>query len=555
MMSRAIRAWRAFPEDQRRGICPDASMTKTPATAPSAPSSSAAGGRTSRLDVPVLDARAGRAGGTVGALPRDGSTRRSSSSLVMLAGLAAIAASRSACGFLVTRVVEHAWGIGAADERFNVWLAAHRTPPAQTPRWSARSSPEGSCCRSSPASIALVLRRAAAVADRGVRRRSRWPSSPRPTGSRRSSSTRIGPASSVSRTCRSTPATRPGTRRRRSRSTAASSCCSRRGSRTAPSGRSPGRSPSRWWRSSRWSRMYRGMHHPLDVAGGVVVGVAALIVVVFACRTAGAAAEAGRARAAGARHEGRGHRALRQDARRRAARAPSRARGRGRRRPVLVRGAEEPQGAGAGSSGRWTRAPSSSSPGAATGWSSAASTSSPAPDASLAIIPAGTANLFATNLGIPKDIEQAVAVGLRGERRQLDVGRFNGERFAVMAGAGFDAAMIRDAGDGGLKERLGRVAYVWTGSENLRVEAVPRRDQGRRRRLVQGQGELHPARQRRQALRRRRGVRGCAPRRREARARCRDGRGAARVGPHARANSGRDGEQLSVRPDDEGHAR
>jgi diacylglycerol kinase (ATP) len=85
---------------------------------------------------------------------------------------------------------------------------------------------------------------------------------------------------------------------------------------------------------------------------------------------------------------------------------------------------------------------------------------------SLAIIPAGTANLFAANLGIPKDIEAAVAVGLRGERRELDVGRFNGERFAVMAGAGFDAAMIRDAG--GLKDRFGRIAYVWTGSGNLR---------------------------------------------------------------------------------------
>ena len=85
----------------------------------------------------------------------------------------------------------------------------------------------------------------------------------------------------------------------------------------------------------------------------------------------------------------------------------------------------------------------------------------------LAIIPAGTANLFATSLGIPKDIEEAVAIGLRGDHRKLDVGRFNGERFGVMAGAGFDAAMIRDA-DGGLKDRFGRVAYVWTGSENLR---------------------------------------------------------------------------------------
>jgi diacylglycerol kinase (ATP) len=88
--------------------------------------------------------------------------------------------------------------------------------------------------------------------------------------------------------------------------------------------------------------------------------------------------------------------------------------------------------------------------------------------ARLAIIPAGTANLFASNLGIPQDIEEAVAVGLRGERHEFDVGKFNGERFAVMAGAGFDAAMIRDSGDGGLKERIGRAAYVWSGSENLR---------------------------------------------------------------------------------------
>jgi diacylglycerol kinase family enzyme len=62
-----------------------------------------------------------------------------------------------------------------------------------------------------------------------------------------------------------------------------------------------------------------------------------------------------------------------------------------------------------------------------------------------------------------------VAIGLGGERRALDVGRFNGERFAVMAGAGFDAAMI-DQADGTLKDRLGRIAYVWTGSKNLRAK-------------------------------------------------------------------------------------
>lgn len=56
------------------------------------------------------------------------------------------------------------------------------------------------------------------------------------------------------------------------------------------------------------SRMYRGMHHPLDVAGGVVVGLGAIAVLVFACRAAGAAAEARAARSATATAGGDGHR-------------------------------------------------------------------------------------------------------------------------------------------------------------------------------------------------------------------------------------------------------
>lgn len=87
----------------------------------------------------------------------------------------------------------------------------------------------------------------------------------------------------------------------------------------------------------------------------------------------------------------------------------------------------------------------------------------------LAIIPAGTANLFASSLDIPSDIEQAVEIGLNGRDRKLDVGKINGERFAVMAGAGLDAHMIHDA-DGGLKDRFGRLAYIWTASKSLRKE-------------------------------------------------------------------------------------
>jgi len=94
--------------------------------------------------------------------------------------------------------------------------------------------------------------------------------------------------------------------------------------------------------------------------------------------------------------------------------------------------------------------------------------------AAIAVIPAGTANLFASNLGIPKDLRGAVEIALHGRRRRFDLGRVNGEHFAVMAGAGMDALMIRDA-DGALKRKLGRAAYVVTGARSLAMRRVPTR--------------------------------------------------------------------------------
>jgi YegS/Rv2252/BmrU family lipid kinase len=87
-------------------------------------------------------------------------------------------------------------------------------------------------------------------------------------------------------------------------------------------------------------------------------------------------------------------------------------------------------------------------------------------DTAVAILPAGTANLLAANLEIPHDLAAAVQVGLHGDRRRLDTGSVNGERFTVMAGAGFDAQMIADA-DRGTKDKLGRAAYIVTGIRNL----------------------------------------------------------------------------------------
>ena len=169
--------------------------------------------------------------------------------------------------------------------------------------------------------------------------------------------------------------------------------------------------------------------------------------------------------------------------------------------------------------------------------------------------PPGPRTCFATNLGIPKDIEQAVEIGLHGDAPQLDVGRFNGERFAVMAGAGFDAAMIRDA-DGGLKDRLGRAAYVWSGLEEparrsrssaeIKVDGVS---------WYEGEATLHSGRQRRRPVRRRRGLRGRAARRRLARGRRRHRRGLRPVGADGCTDRRRDAERVAVRAGDQGDAR
>ena len=76
----------------------------------------------------------------------------------------------------------------------------------------------------------------------------------------------------------------------------------------------------------------------------------------------------------------------------------------------------------------------------------------------LAILPTGTANLFATNLGIPKDLVEAVQIGLEGDDVVYDTGIMNGEHFAVMAGAGADARMIEQAVGSAEKSRFVDVA-------------------------------------------------------------------------------------------------
>lgn len=89
----------------------------------------------------------------------------------------------------------------------------------------------------------------------------------------------------------------------------------------------------------------------------------------------------------------------------------------------------------------------------------------------LGIVPLGTGNLLAGNLGVP-DGDDAVRIATSGRIRRIDLGEVNGEMFAVMAGTGFDATMIRDASST-IKRRLGSVAYVIAAARNLPATVVP----------------------------------------------------------------------------------
>jgi diacylglycerol kinase (ATP) len=103
----------------------------------------------------------------------------------------------------------------------------------------------------------------------------------------------------------------------------------------------------------------------------------------------------------------------------------------------------------------------------------------------LAIIPLGTGNLLARNIGLPMGLDEALAVALDGAQQPIDAGRVNGSLFVVMAGLGLDARMLDGASEP-LKERVGWLAYAISavrhlGDRPMRVSVSA--DGGRPRRM------------------------------------------------------------------------
>ena len=79
-------------------------------------------------------------------------------------------------------------------------------------------------------------------------------------------------------------------------------------------------------------------------------------------------------------------------------------------------------------------------------------------DLTLGIIPGGTMNLFASELKIPSRLQAAVDIIAAGDIRRIEVGRVAGRYFLLCAGAGLDAAILRDFKPRA-KRRIGKFAY------------------------------------------------------------------------------------------------
>jgi YegS/Rv2252/BmrU family lipid kinase len=92
------------------------------------------------------------------------------------------------------------------------------------------------------------------------------------------------------------------------------------------------------------------------------------------------------------------------------------------------------------------------------------------------IVPAGTGNLLARNLGIPLYIRAAIDVALSGQDRAIDMVEVAGDdledtHFMVMAGMGFDAAIMEGVNED-IKKKIGWFAYVISALKSLMFPAV-----------------------------------------------------------------------------------
>jgi len=87
-------------------------------------------------------------------------------------------------------------------------------------------------------------------------------------------------------------------------------------------------------------------------------------------------------------------------------------------------------------------------------------------ETALGVLPSGTVNVWARELGIPLDDTRARSVLVNGQTRWIDLGCVNGRYFLLMVGVGFDGE-VTHAVEGKPLKRLGILGYtlavIWLG--------------------------------------------------------------------------------------------
>lgn len=79
----------------------------------------------------------------------------------------------------------------------------------------------------------------------------------------------------------------------------------------------------------------------------------------------------------------------------------------------------------------------------------------------LGIVPLGTGNLLAQNLGLIYPLDEAINIALLGKIQKIDVGKANDKFFAIIAGIGFDADLMKET-KRELKRKYGFFAYLFS---------------------------------------------------------------------------------------------
>ncbi len=91
----------------------------------------------------------------------------------------------------------------------------------------------------------------------------------------------------------------------------------------------------------------------------------------------------------------------------------------------------------------------------------------------LALIPLGTVNVLAKELGIPEEVGRAVDLALTGAAHRISLGRINGRYFSLMAGIGFDGEAVLGVENNIIKKIPGKAAYIISGINALKKYSPP----------------------------------------------------------------------------------